>query len=88
MYAGVTKREAINAAFHRFIQDNENDPKAAIICSHEQAAGGRGFMVFFFYDGEKPPQGAFGKFEDIKASLDFTKPRSYDELVTTFLNIK
>lgn len=54
----MDKREAINTAFHEFIQDNEKDPKAAIICNHEQAVGGRGFMVFFFYDGERPPKGS------------------------------
>lgn len=53
----MDKREAINTAFHEFIQDNEKDPKAAIICNHEQAVG-QGFMVFFFYDGERPHKGS------------------------------
>ncbi|TID18042.1 FAD-binding domain-containing protein [Venturia nashicola] len=81
IFTGMSQRAAINTAFHDFIQDNEKDPKAAIICNHEQAAGGRFFMVFFFYDGEEPPEGAFGKFEDIKATVDFTATRGYDELL-------
>jgi hypothetical protein len=78
----MANKDAIHTAFHGFVQNNEKDPKAAIIMNHEQAVGGpAGFMVFFFYDGETPPKGAFGKFEDIKPSLDFCKTRNYDELV-------
>lgn len=82
LYSGMSNKDAIHTAFHEFVQNNEKDPKAAIILNHEQAVGGlAGFMIFFFYDGEKPPKGAFGKFEDIKPTIDLVKVRAYDELV-------
>lgn len=81
IYAGTKYRETVSTAFHEFIRDNEKDPKAAIIVDHEQAGGVRFFVVFFFYDGEKPPKGVFGKFEDMKAAVDLTATRGYDELV-------
>ncbi|TID27652.1 FAD-binding domain-containing protein [Venturia nashicola] len=50
-----------------------------------QAASGNSssiFMVMLNYNGPTPPKGAFGKFENLKATIDFTKTQPYSSIVS------
>jgi hypothetical protein len=38
-------------------------------------------MLFFFYDSPEVPSGAFGKFIDIKPTIDLCKTRTYVDMV-------
>jgi hypothetical protein len=76
------KRERIYAAYHEFINNPNPDPKAAIIVNSNHCTSGMNiYMIFFFYDGEKHPPGAFGKMYDIPATLDFCTTRTYTDLM-------
>jgi hypothetical protein len=39
------------------------------------------FMVMINYDGPTPPMGAFGKFENLKSSIDYTKTQPYSSII-------
>jgi hypothetical protein len=74
-------QEALYAALADFVENNHKDTKAAIIFTAANALGSPFYTVFFCYDGPTPPKGAFGKFEDIKASFDTTKTTRYLDIV-------
>jgi hypothetical protein len=40
------------------------------------------YGIFFLYDGANPPKGAFGKFEQIEATVDLVKRQTYTEMVS------
>lgn len=72
---------------HKFIPYSNEDPKAAIITTSLILTGGsRINLMFYFYDGEKPPTtGPFADFLKIKSTLDTTKTQTYPELVSLSL---
>jgi hypothetical protein len=39
------------------------------------------FMVMINYDGPNPPKGAFGKFENLKSTIDYTKTQPYSSVI-------
>jgi len=39
------------------------------------------YMVMINYDGPNPPKGAFGKFENLKSTIDYTKTQPYSSIV-------
>jgi hypothetical protein len=75
-------QKALWAALADFVDNNHKDPKAAIIFTAANVLGSPGYTVFFCYDGPTPPKGAFGKFEDIKATMDTTKSQRYINIVS------
>jgi len=79
------KADELYAALHEFVPANADDPKEAIIFTDVIAAGGlRIYLVFFFYDGPKPPTtGAFARFLEIDSTVSTTKTQSYAELLKT-----
>jgi hypothetical protein len=79
----ANQKDAVYAALQDFIQNNEKDPKAAIIFLF---IGGM-YQIMQVYDGLKPPKGAFGKFEDIPAILDFGKTMPYTDIVRSTLEL-
>ncbi|KAF2397828.1 FAD-binding domain-containing protein [Trichodelitschia bisporula] len=77
-----TQRDPTFAALHDFI-GGQKDPKAAIIfTTMSNPLGGSLFLVFFFYDGEKPPAGTFGKFEQLRPLIDMVKVQPYSDMVS------
>ncbi|KAF2397264.1 FAD-binding domain-containing protein [Trichodelitschia bisporula] len=80
IYLGSSNNKAVFAGLHDFIANNK-DPKAAVIVNTNQMIGMSVYMVFYFYDGPTPPKGTFGKLEDIKATLDMCKSRTYADLL-------
>ena len=75
LYANANKKDALYEALHDFTA-NQKDPKSAIIFTHAQPLGLTSvYMLFFFYNGPTVPAGAFGKFMDIKATIDMCKTR-------------
>jgi hypothetical protein len=71
----ANKKDALYEALHDFTA-NQKDPKSAIIFTHAQPLGLTSvYMLFFFYDGPTVPAGAFGKFLDIKPTIDICKTR-------------
>ena len=74
------KHAALGAAVADFTA-NCKDPKAALIPTFE-FVGAAGLsapivIVFFFYDGAKPANNVFAKFDAIPAQADTTGPKSY-----------
>jgi hypothetical protein len=57
------------------------DPKAAITLTFQNYGGIIVPTMSIFYDGPTPPKGAFKQFEDLNATIDWTKTRSYFEFV-------
>lgn len=79
-------RDALYEALHDYIAAPK-DPKSAVIFTHLQPVGlFNAYMLFFSYDGPNPPPGAFGKFWDIKATIDMCKTRTYTDLVSSTLS--
>ncbi|QPC78028.1 hypothetical protein HYE68_008780 [Fusarium pseudograminearum] len=78
-----SKTDELYQAMHKFIPYNNEDPKAAIITTSLILTGGsRINLMFYFYDGEKPPTtGPFADFLKIKSTLDTTKTQTYPELL-------
>jgi hypothetical protein len=77
------KGDQIYSGFHEFNKNPNADPKAASIVNTSYATQGTIiYMVFFFYDGPKPPAGAFGKLIDIPALIDLCTERTYTDLVS------
>ncbi|KAF2396177.1 FAD-binding domain-containing protein [Trichodelitschia bisporula] len=70
-------REAVFEALADFVENNHKDPKAAIIFT--SGLGSASLMQF--YDGPTPPKGAFGKFENLKATMDVGKTQSYADVI-------
>jgi hypothetical protein len=59
---------------------NQQDPKAAVIFTHEQPNDA--YLVTFFYDGAEPAPGAFGALLDIQPAIDSLEARTYPNLVS------
>ncbi|RBR24909.1 uncharacterized protein FIESC28_02327 [Fusarium coffeatum] len=78
-----SKTDELYAAMHKFIPYSNEDPKAAIITTSLILTGSsRINLMFYFYDGEKPPTtGPFADFLKIKSTLSTTKTQSYPELL-------
>ncbi|KAF4455710.1 hypothetical protein F53441_2027 [Fusarium austroafricanum] len=78
-----SKTDEIYEAMHRFIPYNSKDPKAAIIVTNLILTGStRPNLLFYFYDGEKPPtSGPFADLLKIKSTYDSTKIQSYPDLL-------
>ncbi|KPM42450.1 hypothetical protein AK830_g4102 [Neonectria ditissima] len=78
-----SKTEDIFKALHEFVPSNNKDQKAAIIVTNLFAVGStRAFIIFYFYDGEKPPvSGPFADFLAIDSLIDITKTQTYPELL-------
>lgn len=85
---GGDKHEELLSAITKFA-GNYKDPKAAIIPTFEFVSGiGLGvpfIVVFFFYDGVKPPAGVFDDFDAIVALSDDTKAKKYTDVTKEFL---
>jgi hypothetical protein len=61
---------------------NPKDPKAAIIFTTQVLPFETTmYGVFFFYDGEKPPKGAFGPIVDIQPMINLVRVQSYTSLL-------
>ncbi|KAF5000212.1 hypothetical protein FGRMN_1933 [Fusarium graminum] len=77
------KSDEIFAAMHKFIPNSNQDTKAAIIVTDLIITGGSKLnLLFFFYDGEKPPtSGPFADLLKIKSTTSDTKTRSYPDLL-------
>ncbi|PYI24019.1 FAD-binding domain-containing protein [Aspergillus violaceofuscus CBS 115571] len=76
------KRAAIFEALAEFIRDYP-DAKAAVIPTFDFGLPGALIsnpMLFFFYDGRTPSEGAFAGLDKIEALLDGTKTTTYTEL--------
>ncbi|TLS26689.1 hypothetical protein PpBr36_04156 [Pyricularia pennisetigena] len=60
------------------------DPKAAIILTAERTGLGVVdlWIMFLYYNGERPPAGVFDRFQSIKPWMDTTKTRTYADLVS------
>jgi hypothetical protein len=71
------------AAIRDYTEHN-SDPKAGIIATAELTAYNLVdlWIVFFFYNGPKPPANVFKNFTDISALMDTTKTRSFHDLGT------
>jgi hypothetical protein len=78
-----SKTEELYKAMHEFIPYSNEDPKAAIIVTSLILTGGSKLnLLFYFYDGEKPPtSGPFADLLKIKTTLSTTKTQSYPDLV-------
>lgn len=83
-----SKTDELYEAMHKFIPYSNKDPKAAIITTSLILTGSsRINLMFYFYDGEKPPTtGPFADFLKIKSTLSTTKTQSYPELVSLAWN--
>ncbi|KAF9773987.1 hypothetical protein IL306_008085 [Fusarium sp. DS 682] len=79
------KTDELYETMHKFIPYSNDDPKAAIIVTSLILTGSsRINLLFYFYDGEKPPTtGPFADFLKIKSTLDTTKTQSYPDLTAT-----
>ncbi|KAF5011507.1 hypothetical protein FDECE_2379 [Fusarium decemcellulare] len=77
------KKEQIYKALHDFVPYSNEDPKAAIIISNAFAVKStEAFIVFFFYDGEKPPtSGPFADLMKVDSLIDYTSTQSYADLL-------
>ncbi|RAL10241.1 FAD-binding oxidoreductase [Aspergillus homomorphus CBS 101889] len=76
------KRQAIFEALATFIRDYP-DAKAAVIPTFDSGLPGALIsnpMLFFFYDGSTPSEGACAGLEAIEALLDGTKTTTYTDL--------
>jgi hypothetical protein len=67
------------AALRSYAEDS--DPKTAIIGLIATTGANHHLSLVQFYDGEKAPAGAFGKFEAIPPLQDLSKTRNYPNLV-------
>ncbi|KAG5757677.1 hypothetical protein H9Q72_014180 [Fusarium xylarioides] len=78
-----SKTDALYKAMHEFIPYSNEDPKAAIIVTSLILTGSsRINLLFYFYQGEKPPTtGAFADLLKIKSTLSTTKTQSYPDLL-------
>ncbi|KAF4333310.1 6-hydroxy-d-nicotine oxidase [Fusarium beomiforme] len=78
-----SKTDELYETMHKFIPYSNEDPKAAIIVTSLILTGSsRINLLFYFYDGEKPPTtGPFADFLKIKSTLDTTKTQSYPDLL-------
>ncbi|SPJ84157.1 related to 6-hydroxy-d-nicotine oxidase [Fusarium torulosum] len=78
-----SKTEELYKAMHEFIPYSNEDPKAAIIVTSLILTGGSKLnLLFYFYDGEKPPtSGPFADLLKIKTTLSTTKTQSYPDLL-------
>jgi hypothetical protein len=73
---------------HEFIPYSNEDPKAAIIVTSLILTGSsRINLLFYFYQGKKPPTtGAFADLLKIKSTLSTTKTQSYPDLVSQLIS--
>ncbi|KAM0232511.1 hypothetical protein ACHAP5_010683 [Fusarium lateritium] len=78
-----SQTEELYKAMHEFIPYSNEDPKAAIIVTSLIAIGGIKLnLLFYFYDGEKPPtSGPFADLLKIKTTISTTKTQSYPALL-------
>ncbi|KAG7409332.1 putative FAD-linked oxidoreductase [Fusarium oxysporum f. sp. rapae] len=78
-----SKTDELYKAMHEFIPYSNEDPKAAIIVTSLILTGSsRINLLFYFYQGEKPPTtGAFADLLKIKSTLSTTKTQSYPDLL-------
>jgi hypothetical protein len=72
--------ENITRAFNDFT-DTPADPKAAIILTFQNGGGIVVPTMTYFYDGPTPPKGAFKQFEELNATIDWTRTQTYLEFV-------
>jgi hypothetical protein len=77
------KTPQLLAAIRDYTEHN-SDPKAGIIPTAELTGYNLVdiWVVFFFYNGPKPPADVFGNFTKISHVIDTTKARSFHDLVT------
>lgn len=82
-----SKTDELYKAMHEFIPYSNEDPKAAIIVTSLILTGSsRINLLFYFYQGEKPPTtGAFADLLMIKSTLSTTKTQSYPDLVSPLM---
>lgn len=83
-----SKTDELYKAMHEFIPYSNEDPKAAIIVTSLILTGSsRINLLFYFYQGEKPPTtGAFADLLKIKSTLSTTKTQSYPDLVSQLIS--
>ena len=83
-----SKTDELYKAMHEFIPYSNEDPKAAIIVTSLILTGSsRINLLFYFYQGEKPPTtGAFADLLNIKSTLSTTKTQSYPDLVSPLMS--
>jgi hypothetical protein len=79
----MKNREALFEALADFVENNHEDPKAAIIFT----SGIGDPSLSFVYFGPNPPKGAFRKFENISPMTDSTATQSYLDIVRSILFI-
>ncbi|KAL9106843.1 MAG: hypothetical protein Q9227_008176 [Pyrenula ochraceoflavens] len=77
----ATEASALVNATHNFTKDY-SDPKAAVIVTCERdAAIDNLFVIFYFYNGETPPESVFSEFNAIPSLTDTTKTQSFASLL-------
>ncbi|KAM5345972.1 hypothetical protein ACJ41O_011833 [Fusarium nematophilum] len=76
------KKDQIFKALHDFVPYSNEDSKGAIIVTNIFAVGSTElFIVFYFYDGEKPPtSGPFADLLKLDSILDQTSTQTYAKL--------
>lgn len=83
--SSILKAGKTGAAASRALENSPLSKKFAIDNAAEiQAAAANAssiFMVMINYDGPTPPKGAFGKFENLKSSIDYTKTQPYSSVI-------
>ncbi|KAI1505081.1 hypothetical protein F5X99DRAFT_431169 [Biscogniauxia marginata] len=77
------KDDELYAALHSFIPYAREDPKAAIIHTTLLTVGStESHIIFFFYDGEKPPaEGPFADYMNVLPLADITSVKNYSSLL-------
>ncbi|KAJ3531910.1 hypothetical protein NM208_g372 [Fusarium decemcellulare] len=77
------KADAIFKALHEFVPYNNKEEKAAIILSDLVTVESiKAYIVFYFYQGEKPlTTGPFADFLGIDSLIDATGTKTYPELL-------
>ncbi|KAM5361883.1 hypothetical protein ACJZ2D_012828 [Fusarium nematophilum] len=77
------KKDQIFKALHDFVPYSNEDSKGAIIVTNIFAVGSTElFIVFYFYDGEKPPtSGPFADLLKLDSILDQTSTQTYAKLL-------
>ncbi|KAF2670504.1 FAD-binding domain-containing protein [Microthyrium microscopicum] len=79
-----SQKDALYEALQDFTANPPNNGKSAVIFTHTQPLGLLNvYALFFFHDGPTPAKGAFGKFDDIKPTIDLCQVRTYLEMSLT-----
>ncbi|KAK8051866.1 FAD-binding domain-containing protein [Apiospora rasikravindrae] len=80
-----SRREQLHAALHDFTIAGAEDPKGAIIFADFFMYRNWGlYLVFYFYDGEKPPStGPFAEMLKVPAMVSLTSTKKYSTLTFT-----